>query len=66
MLPFFAEVHVGNTDTDRGFEIQAPNLMIATAMLQMFIAGADAFGGKIELRGVTAYRRKGTKYERLS
>lgn len=65
LLPFFAETHNGNTDKDQAWEIQAPNLHLATLMMNLYIAGAEAYGGKIELRGLTAYKRKGTKYERL-
>lgn len=66
LLPFFVEVHLGNTETDKAYEIQAENLHHATLLMQMYIAGADLGSIRIDLRGITAYRRKGTKYERLA
>ena len=64
-LPFFAETHFGNTETDTHYEVQAPNLILATALVQMYIAGLAYCNVQCELRGITAYRRKGVKYERL-
>jgi hypothetical protein len=65
MTSFFAELHEGNTDTDVAYEVQAPDLSTAMQFLSMFCLGARKFGGNIEIRGITSYRRKGTKYVRL-
>lgn len=66
LMTFFAEVHIGNTETDRAFEIQAGDLAEALRLMTMYSVGANhANGTNIELRSVTAYRRKGTKYERI-
>lgn len=63
---FFAEVHIGNTDTEQAYEFQAGDLAEAVRLMTMFSLGANKANNTfVELRSVTAYRRKGTKYERI-
>lgn len=66
MKTFFCEVHIGNTDKDYAYEIQAYDLGEAVRLINMFSLGADRYGAvSVELRGVTTNRRRGVKYERL-